>query len=160
MEFLDPKFPTWSAIVRYAVISAINLAILVVGMALGVLLAPHIEKSVSAHPPQAQIAQPQATATPATPETQYEDVTPAITVGSMATNTLLAHRIAADQIMVNGYDLAALDEGLLNLLKNRNLATFRELDAIIERAKVSNPLRLKLPPQLQPQPPTPEQKKP
>ncbi|HZW91967.1 MAG TPA: hypothetical protein VFF64_03260, partial [Candidatus Eremiobacteraceae bacterium] len=107
-----------------------------------------------------QIAQPQATATPATPETQYEDVTPAITVGSMATNTLLAHRIAADQIMVNGYDLAALDEGLLNLLKNRNLATFRELDAIIERAKVSNPLRLKLPPQLQPQPPTPEQKKP
>jgi hypothetical protein len=67
---------SWSAVVRYAIISAINLAILLVGMALGVMLAPHIERSVSAHPAQTQVAQPQATPVPAAPETQYEDVTP------------------------------------------------------------------------------------
>jgi hypothetical protein len=83
----------------------------------------------------------------------------------MAIQTLLAHRIAADQIIVNGYDLAALDEGLLNLLKNKNLASYRELDVVVERAKIPHPIRLKLPPQPQSQPPTnpnttPEQKKP
>ena len=39
-----------SALVKYAVVSAINLAILLVGIAIGVLLAPHFEKTVSAHP--------------------------------------------------------------------------------------------------------------
>ena len=37
---------------RYAVISAINLAILLVGIALGVMLAPHIEKTVTLVPPR------------------------------------------------------------------------------------------------------------
>jgi len=151
--------------VRYAVVSAINLAILLTGIAIGVILAPHIVRPVSAHPPQAQVGQPQAPPVSPTPETQYEDVTPVATVGSMAIQTLLAHRIAADQIIVNGYDLAALDEGLLNLLKNKNLASYRELDVIVERAKIPHPIRLKLPPQPQSQPPTnpnttPEQKKP
>jgi hypothetical protein len=152
-----------SAIVKYAIVSLINLAILLAGIAIGVTLAPHIEQSASANNAVGQSDQqsPQPTAASKSGD-EYEEVTPMITAGSMATGTLLAHRIATDQIMVNGYDLAALDEGLLNLLKNKNLATFRELDAVIERAKVPHPIRLKLP---QSQPPaspntTPEQKKP
>jgi hypothetical protein len=145
--------------VRYAVVSAINLAILLVGIALGVMLAPHIEKTASAHANGQQAAPPQSS--PASQGEQYEDITPEMTIGTIATNTLLAHRIGADQATVNGYDLIALDEGIINLLKNKGVGTYRDLDAIIERAKVPRPLRLKLPPP-NPTPPTtkPEDKKP
>ena len=79
----------------------------------------------------------------------------------MAANTFLAHRIATDQLMVNGYDLMALEDGILNVLKNKSVISYRDLDALVERAKVPRPLRLKLAqPQPQPQPPKSEEKKP
>lgn len=120
-----------STLVRYALISAINLVILLVGIAMGVLLAPHVE-TASAHPsgpPQATSAQtsppPSAADNP-----QYEEITPGVTTGTMAVHTFLAHRIATDELMVNGYDVIALNEGIVNLLKNKGVATFRELDAV------------------------------
>ena len=147
---------------KYAIISAINLAILLVGIAIGVMLAPHIEKSASAYNAVGQGDQqsPQPAAASKS-EDEYEEVTPMITAGSMATATLLAHRIAADQIMVNGYDVMAIDEGLINLLKNKGVLSYRELDALIEHAKVPRPLRIKLapPPPTAPAP-KPEDKKP
>jgi hypothetical protein len=45
------------------------------------------------------------------------------------------------------------------VLKNKNIVSYRDLDALVERAKVARPLRLKLA-QPQPQPLKPEEKKP
>jgi hypothetical protein len=148
-----------STIVKYAIVSAINLAILLVGIAIGVLLAPHIEKRANAAPSD-QASRPPVQNTTTTPADEpYEDVTPMLTAASMAANTFLAHRIATDQLMVNGYDLLALQDGILNVLKNKNIVSYRDLDALVERAKVARPLRLKLA-QPQPQPLKPEEKKP
>ena len=144
---------------KYAIVSAINLAILLVGIAIGVLLTPHIEKRANAAP--SDQAQPVPTAGTSSSEEPYEDVTPMVTAGSMAANTFLAHRIATDQLMVNGYDLMALEDGILNVLENKSVISYRDLDALVERAKVPRPLRLKLAqPQPQPQPPKSEEKKP
>jgi len=151
--------PTWSAIVRYAVISAINLAILITGIMLGIMLAPHLEKSASASEPQATAPQ----AAPANPTTnvpvqqdQYEEVSPGILIGSLGTDTLLARRVAADQVMINGYDVLAIQEGVLNLLKNKGVGSYRDIDALVERAKVPKPLRIKMPAAAQPPPPAPK----
>jgi hypothetical protein len=151
------------AIVRYTAISAINLAILLAGIILGIMIAPRLEKSASAHGPQ--VSTPQAAPNGSTPapaqQDQFEEVSPGMIVGTFGTDTLLAHRIAADQVMINGYDLLALQEGVLNLLKNKGMASYRDIDALVERAKVPKPLRLKIPSTVQPTPPTqkPEEKK-
>jgi len=158
-------FLSWSAIVRYAVISAVNLAILLVGIAIGVMVAPHIEKTVSASPPQSaqQVASPtESHPTSATAEVsvQYEEISPIFSAGSGAVDTFLAHRIATDQLMANGYDVMVLNEGIINLLKNKGIATYRDLDAVVERAKIPHPLRVKVPTQPGPQPSKTEDKKP
>jgi hypothetical protein len=99
----------------------------------------------------------EARPSPANQQPQYEEVSPGVTTGTIAVHTLLAHRIAADQIMVNGYDLMALHEGIINLLKNKGIAKYQELDALIERAKIPRPLRMKSPEQASP--PKPEEPK-
>jgi hypothetical protein len=150
---------TWSAIVRYAVISAINLAILITGIVLGIMMAPHLETSASAREPQAatpQTASANPTSSVPAQQDQYEEVAPAILIGSIGTETLLAHRIAADQLMVNGYDVLAMQEGVLNLLKNKGVGSYRDIDALVERAKVPKPLRVKMPAAAQPTPPSPK----
>ena len=76
-----------------------------------------------------------------------------ISADSAAFNTLLAHRVAADQLIVNGYDVLAIDEGLINLLKDKNILKYRDVDAIIERAKIPHPLRIKV--QAKPEGPKP-----
>jgi hypothetical protein len=152
----------WSDIVRYVATSAINLVILLVGIAIGVALAPRIEKPVSAHPQMPQSSNTGSASGQKESDVQFEEITPGIAIGSLATSTLLAHRIATDQLMVNGYDILALDEGVINLLKEKGLLKYRELDALIERSKVPHPLRVKMPPQAPPTQgnPIPEQKKP
>ena len=77
----------------------------------------------------------------------------------MAVHTFLAHRIATDELMVNSYDVIALNEGIINLLRTKGVATFRELEGVIERAKVARPLRVKAPVPAQPQP-KPQEPKP
>jgi hypothetical protein len=144
---------------NYAVGTIVNLTTLAIGLALGYWLA-HVQ-SVYARPEQAtsQVQQATPQQQPAAPqEVQYEEIIPGVTTGSMAVQTFLAHRIATDELMVNGYDVMALDEGIINLLKNKGIANYRDLDAVIERAKVPHPLRMKVP--TQPQPSKPEEKKP
>ena len=97
------QFCTWSFLVKYAVVSAINLALILTGFGIGLVVSPHLERPVRA---QAQIGTPQQT-TPTSPpvaatEQQYEDVAPNLTMPSIGVGTILAHRIAADEIMVNG----------------------------------------------------------
>lgn len=124
---------------KYAMGSLVNMSTLVIGLLLGFLLGTaHIEVVHSQ-------ASPETTDT-----TQYEEVTPGVTTSTMAVHTFLAHRIATDQLMVNGYDIMALHEGVLDALKAKQTLSYRDVDAIVERAKIPKPLRLHQPAAPQP----------
>jgi hypothetical protein len=77
------------------------------------------------------------------PASEFEDITPIMTVGSAGIGTLLANRIAADTVMVNGYDVLKLDQGILQLIQRKTLTQNSELDAVVAAAKVSRLLRIK-----------------
>ncbi len=129
MESQPPKsFASWSAIVRYAVISAINLAILLVGMALGVMLAPHIEKTASAaHPAEQQASQPPVATS------GVETANPQMTVGTVGIYLVLAHHIQSDELVVNGIDLLKLHQEEINLLSR--FVPPQDISAAIKNAK-------------------------
>jgi hypothetical protein len=128
MELQTPKISTpWSAIVRYAVVSAINLAILLVGITLGVMLAPHIEKSADA-------AEPQASQMPAAPAGQkLTPVRPSMTTGTIGIYLILAHHIQSDELVVNGYDLLKLQNSELQMLSR--FVPAAEIQRAVEDAK-------------------------
>jgi hypothetical protein len=150
MESPDHKaqFLSRSAIMRYAVISAINLVILLVGVVLGVILAPHIEGSASAS--SAQAAQSPVCVSSAT----VECVIPLMTVGSGAIGKLLSNQISSDQLTVNGYDILKLDNNLLNALISGKVITTAQGQTIAETARPDKILRF----QPRPQPPSPPAK--
>jgi hypothetical protein len=52
---------------------------------------------------------------------QVEEITPNLSSGSAAFGTLLAGRIASDEIAVRGIDLIKLHENTLNLLASKPL---------------------------------------
>jgi hypothetical protein len=87
-------------------------------------------------------------ATPAKPapatcdEAHFECVSPGLTTGSAAFNQVLAHQLAADQVMVQGIDLLKMDENILNLLRTKG-ATLAEIQKVVDDAKVPKPLRLR-----------------
>jgi hypothetical protein len=105
---------SWSDIVRYALISAINLAILIVGIAIGVVLSPHIEKTASAAQ-QFGPAQPTPALTAATPP-KINQVSTDLSAGKIGAYLLLAHHIQSDELVVNGIDLLKLHDAELHLL--------------------------------------------
>ena len=145
-------FFSWSAIVRYAIISAINLAILLAGITLGVMLAPHIEKTASAQSPA------QSAATAGAREVQgacvssatVECVTPIMTVGSAGIGKLLNNQISSDQVTVNGYDVLKLVNNLLTAMVQSKVITPAQAQAIAESSHPDKYLRF----QPAPTPPT------
>ncbi len=72
-----------------------------------------------------------------------EEISPGLTTGSIGVHTLLAHRIAADSIMVQGIDLINLQENMLNLLRVKGIATLPELQDLVENSKAETILRMK-----------------
>ena len=120
---------------QYICISMINLGFLVAGITVDRIF---LEKTV--------IVQAQ-------PAGDFEEITPTMTVGTAGIGTLLANRVAADQVMVNGYDILKLDDAILNLVARKTLSSPEELRAVADAAKV-RPLRMKVPqsPQAQKEP--------
>jgi hypothetical protein len=94
------------------------------------------------------------------PAPNIQDVTPIMTVGSMGTNLILAHEIATDDIVVNGYDLLKLQQGVINYLAARPLAEAADFQNIINASRATTIYRLKsqTPPPVQNQPAVPEKK--
>jgi hypothetical protein len=86
---------------------------------------------------------------------QVEEVRPTITAGSIGSNTVIAHRVAADQLLVAGYDVGKLLEGLLNAMGNSPTGTLShyELQQIVNNARQDKPLKLVLPEAPHPQQP-------
>lgn len=58
-----------------------------------------------------------------------QEVSPTMTAGSIGTGLLLAHTVASDQLLVNGYDVLKMQQNMLNYLANQPLA---------ERAAIQN----------------------
>jgi hypothetical protein len=80
------------------------------------------------------------------PDGNYEYVTPSISAGSAAFETLIAHRVASDQLMVNGYDLLKLEDSILGVLISNRMLTPEQARKLAEDTKVPKPLRLQPPP--------------
>src|SRR4051794_30400232 len=105
---------SWSPIVRYTIASAINLAILTLGVVVGVFIAPHFTKTASANPiseTQAASVQNQAPSpipTPASSGPKITTVQPGMTTGTVGIYLILAHHVQSDELVVNGYDLLKL----------------------------------------------------
>lgn len=112
------NFFSWSILVKYAAVSAINLAILLVGVAIGVLLIPHIEQTASASRPlEPQYAAiPQTPVAPAPASPKITVVTPTMSAGTIGIYLVLSHHIQSDELVVNGIDILKLNQEELNLL--------------------------------------------
>jgi hypothetical protein len=117
---------------KYVAISTVNLLILLIGIVLGVMLAPHLETKVSAAEPQLQTApNPPATAQGGGPQ----KVTPMVSAGTVGFFLLLSHHIQSDELVVNGLDLLKLHQAELNLLSRFVPAS--ELQNAINGARVA-----------------------
>lgn len=123
---------------KYAVVSAINLAILLVGLALGLLLAPHLEKAVHASVPNQalpQTAAPAPNAGDSVAILKTTPIQPTMSAGSAAIYLVLAHQIQSDQLVVNGIDLLKLHQEELNLLSK--FVPAQEINNAVSRSKAT-----------------------
>jgi hypothetical protein len=98
---------------KYTLGALVNLFTLAAGITIGILLAPHLEKTVQATSADSQSSP--ANAAQPTSNTP-EQITPGLTTGSMGTYLLLAHHVQSDELVVNGIDILKLEQGEINLL--------------------------------------------
>ena len=105
-------YPLWT--MKYALASFANLLTLAIGITIGIMLAPHMEK-----PAKAGGASPESpSAAPSLPAglSDIERITPVMTTGSIGSYLILAHHTQSDELVVNGLDILKLQQGELNLL--------------------------------------------
>ncbi len=129
---------------KHSVIALLTLATLMVGIVLGLLIAPRFEHRVLA---QNGTGDPCSTA---------ECITPTMTVGSAGIGTLLSNRISADQLTVNGYDVLVLQNNILSALVQNGALTAAQAKAAADQSHPAHPLRFK--PFVAPTPPPPANK--
>ena len=122
-------YPSWT--MKNALVSLVNLLTLLVGIAIGILLAPHIEKPAS--------ALSQAPSVPSDlsgqPVTDVEQIQPSMTVGTLGAYRLLTHHIQSDELVVNGIDLLKLQEGELNLLARTLGVNPQDVQNVVNQAR-------------------------
>jgi hypothetical protein len=111
----------------------VNLITLVIGLSIGFVAG-------MSYQPHANV-QAQAVAPP-TPN--IEEVAPTMTVGSIGTNLMLAHEVDADQLVVNGYDVMKLQQGVINYLASRVGAEGADFQNIVNSARPATVHRIKL----------------
>ncbi len=113
---------------HWTLATVVNFCTLLVGLTIGFLLGTWHSETNSVHAQQKQ---------------GIEEITPIMTVGSAGIGTILAGRIATDQIMVQGIDLIKLYENTLNLLREKGVVTALELNAVVQRSRPEKILRMK-----------------
>lgn len=128
-------YPSWT--MKYALTTLANLLTLVVGITIGLLLAPHIEKSVHATSAEPQAATPGTTfsgaITQQSAEPKVTTVQPSMTTGTIGIYLILSHHIQSDELVVNGYDVMKLQNAELSLLSRFVPAS--EIQAAVDGAK-------------------------
>jgi len=112
--------------------AALNLCTLVVGVTIGFFAGTWHQQAVFA-----QVLAPSTQS--------VEEVSPNFSSGSAAFGTLLAGRLAADQIAVQGIDLIKLDTNILNLLASKPNFSAVEVQAVIGNSKADKILQMKQP---------------
>jgi len=138
----------------YLKISGVNLLFLVAGILIGpfavrtfdVMRIVHAQSDKSSPHAASKIEQPKPSAE-SCDDSKYECVAVGIASGSAAFGTLLANRIASDQLMVNGFEPLKLHDATLAALVKKGILTNSDVEQIVEAARVKRPLRLKNPPQ-------------
>ena len=132
-------YPSW--IMKNALVSLVNLVTLLIGIGIGVMLAPHFEKGARAatgigqSPPASTL--PQSANIPVSPlaPSGVEQISPGLTVGSVGVYLLLSHHVQSDELVVNGIDLLKLHEGELGLLSRIPGVSPLELQGIVNSAR-------------------------
>ncbi len=140
---------------KYALTTLANLVTLLVGISIGLMLAPKIERRVFAQ--QTPAAAPAPTPSCVSNET-VECVTPIMTVGSAGIGRLLSNQISADHISINGYDLLKLDNNIINVFIQTHVLTLDQAKSLIEASLADKQLRYQ-PPAPPPTAPTEPAKK-
>lgn len=123
-----------------------SLATLAVGMTIGFVMG-------SVYRPQ-QSVQAQAVIPP-TPSVQ--EVSPGVTTGTFGANLILAHQIATDGLIVNGFDIMKMQSAILEYLATRPLAEQADVQNIVNKSRASTIYRIKQPQQA-PAIPAPDKK--
>lgn len=144
-------YPSWT--MKNALASLVNLVTLLIGISIGVMLAPHIE-----HPAKAVSEEPQVQSTPGAavqPPSGFEGhmvtpqmVQPGLTVGTGGVYLLLSHHIQSDELVVNGYDMLKLQNAQLQLLSRFVPAS--EIQAAVNGARADHLYQAGPPPGSQP----------
>jgi hypothetical protein len=122
----------------------VSLAILAVGLAVG------FAGGVMYRPQQEVQAQASGVQSP-----NVQEVSPGMTTGTLGVNLLLAHEVAADRIIVNGYDLLKMQSNILGYLASRPSAETADIQNIVRRSQADTIYKIKQP---APAPPPPEKK--
>ena len=112
-----------------------NLLTLAIGIAIGLMLAPRVEKTAHAQVSNAQSVPPAPTPQSSLGTTSPEQVQPAISAGSMGAFLLLAHHVQSDELVVNGIDMLKLQQGELNLLATIPGVMPQSIQKIVDDAK-------------------------
>ena len=153
-------YPSWA--MKNALASLVNLVTLLVGIAIGVMLAPRIERPARAITGEPQVpTQNQPAPGAPTPPTGLaatanpEQIQPTFTAGSEGVFLLLSHHIQSDELVVNGIDVLKLEQGELNLLSHVPGVMPWELSKIVTDARDTHLYQVGPPPgaQNQPKPP-------
>ena len=134
---------------KYALASFANLLTLVIGITIGIMLAPHFERPAQAVSTESQAA-PSATTAQAPPPSNIEQVSPTMTAGSIGSYLVLAHHVQSDELVVNGLDMMKLQQGELNLLSKIPGVYSWELSGIIKDARDTHLYQVASPKQPQP----------
>jgi hypothetical protein len=138
----------------YLKVSGVNLVFLVAGILIGPFavrtfdLMRVVYAQVEKPPARAasKIEQPKPPGE-ACDDSKYECVTVGIASGTAAFGTLLANRLASDQLMVNGFEPLKLHDATLAALVRKGILSNSDVEQIVEAARVKRPLRLKNQPQ-------------
>jgi hypothetical protein len=69
------------------------------------------------------------------PSPTIQEVFPGMVTGSFGANLILAHEIAADDIVVNGFDLLKMQQNILNYLASRPLAERADIQNLINASR-------------------------
>jgi len=116
-------YPFWT--MRNVLASLVNLVTLLIGITVGIILAPHFEKPAHAIslPEQVGGNNFQLPVFGSSPVAAVPDITPKITPvqpmisgGTAGFYMVLSHHVQADELVVNGYDLLKLQNAELQML--------------------------------------------
>ena len=136
----------WELDMRYVIGSTLTLIAVLLGIVVGLLIAPYVEKRTEAYPLGAQTNAPaqrpvgQTTVAPTTaPQNptspKINPATPQLSAGTIAAFLLLSHHLQSDELVVNGYDILKLQESELELLTT--FVPRAEVQKAVDSARVS-----------------------